>query len=309
MSAPLAAIARETTGIPGRRRREPTAHSGSRSSPQAGHLVVQAPSDEYVLREIGSDDLFRQGRGGSRRIYSHAFIACDPKPDRNGLEVPVALRRGATVKGRVIGPDDRPVADAWLISRLTLRPAPRPWRSWLPDEHGTARDGRFELHGLDTDTEVPVYFLDPNRKLGATAHFSGKSTSGGPVTVRLEPCGTARARLVGPDGKPLGNFSQSWLISMVVTPDTVPGPNNRGESLLMADQDFLTRIDTINYRQDPATDAQGRIVFPALIPGATYRIVNRGPRSEGGPRIFKDFTVKPGETLDLGDILIEKPPS
>ncbi len=159
-----------------------------------------------------------------------------------------------------------------------------PWRSWRPDEHATVRDGRFELHGLDPNTEVPVYFLDPKRKLGVMAHFSGKSTSGGPVTVRLEPCGAARARLVGPDGKPIGSFSGSWLISMVVTPDTVPGPNNRGESLLMADQDFLTRIDTINYQQDPATDAQGRIVFPALIPGATYRIVNRGPRAERDPR-------------------------
>ncbi len=34
--------------------------------PQAGHLVVQAPSDDYVLREIGSD-LFFQGRGGGLR--------------------------------------------------------------------------------------------------------------------------------------------------------------------------------------------------------------------------------------------------
>ena len=58
-------------------------------------------------------------------------------------------------------------------------------------------------------------------------------------------------------------------------------------------------------RDGPVSDAEGRIAFPALIPGATYRVIDR-PR--GGPPTFrKDFTVKPGETVDLGDILIEKP--
>jgi hypothetical protein len=45
-----------------------------------------------------------------------------------------------------------------------------------------------------------------------------------------------------------------------------------------------------------------------LIPGATYRIIDRTPfRGPDGPQFRKDFTVKPGEILDLGDILIEKP--
>ena len=275
--------------------------------PEPGRLAIQAPNDDFVLREL-SYDLFFQGRAGaSRRLYSHAFIACDPKPDIAGLEVSVALRRGVTLHGRVVGPDDQPVRDAWMISGGILRPGTVPWRSWRPDEHGTARDGRFELHGLDFDAERVVYFFDPWRKLGKTARFSGQSMAKEPVTVRLEPCVTARARLLGPDGAPLGGFAQPWLISMVVTPDAVAGPKGRDESPLMADVDFLTRLDTINYRQNPTADAQGRIVFPALIPGATYRIVNRGPRGPRGARVNTDFTVKAGEILDLGDIRIEKP--
>jgi hypothetical protein len=42
------------------------------------------------------------------------------------------------------------------------------------------RDGRFALHGLDADVEFPVFFLEPERKLGATVRFSGKSTSPAP---------------------------------------------------------------------------------------------------------------------------------
>ena len=62
---------------------------------------------------------------------------------------------------------------------------------------------------------------------------------------------------------------------------------------------------------EPVSDAQGRIVFPALIPGATYRVFDEHSidNDRNGPPIRKEFTVKPGETLDLGDILIEKPAS
>ena len=48
-----------------------------------------------------------------------------------------------------------------------------------------------------------------------------------------------------------------------------------------------------------------RIVFPALVPGATRR--QTAARTPLGPELRKEFTVKPGETLDLGDIRIEKP--
>ena len=38
---------------------------------------------------------------------------------------------------------------------------------------------------------------------GATVRVSGKRATGEALVVKLEPCGTATARLVGPDGKPL----------------------------------------------------------------------------------------------------------
>ena len=93
--------------------------------------------------------------------------------------------------------------------------------------HGIARNGRFELHGLDPDSEVPVSFFEPKRKLGATVHFSGKSAGGEPIVVKLEPCATATARLVGPGGKPLAGYHDRELISMVVTPGEFSGVKAR----------------------------------------------------------------------------------
>jgi RNA polymerase sigma factor (sigma-70 family) len=277
-------------------------------APGPGHLAVQVPNEDYVLREIGNRELVT-GQPGGNRVYSHNFVACNPQPGSPGLDVNVALRRGVTVAGRVVGPDDRPVPDTWVIGRAALGPsAGSAWRGWWGNYHGNAPSGRFELHGLDSDSEIPVYFFQPVRKLGATALLSGKSAAGGPVTIRLEPCGTGVARLVDAKSQPLAGY-RGYEIRMFIT----PGPDWRSREVpdanrVAAEGAFLTRIDSINYAEDPKSDLQGRITFPALIPGASYRIVDRTTlRDPSGPKVRKDFTVKAGETLDLGDILIEKP--
>ncbi len=98
--------------------------------------------------------------------------------------------------------------------------------AWLGNFHDVARHGHFEVHGLDPETEVPVHFLQPESKLGATVRVSGKMATQGPVTVRLEPCGQAMARLVGPDAKPVTRPDRGVSVTMVVTPGP---PSNSAE--------------------------------------------------------------------------------
>ncbi len=236
-----------------------------------GHLVVRGPDDDYVDQEIGYEQLF-EGQKGGERTYAHAFLALDPKPGLEGPDVRVVLHRGVPVKGRVVGPDGKPVPDAWMIGRMTAGTPLGPMRLWTGNQHGIARNGRFQLHGLAPDSEVPVHFLDPKRKLGATAHASGKSASDEPIAVRLESCGTATARLVRPDGRPFassGGPTRTAIIAMVVTPGPMSSPKTRQEGALLADIGFLTGVDPINYEKFPTSDSQGRIVFPALIPART----------------------------------------
>ena len=173
-------------------------------------------------------------------------------------------------------------------------------------------NGTFAIRGLALDAEVPVYFLEPERKLGAVVNFSAKSAAGGPVTVRLEPCGSARAWLVDPDGKPVAKPVRNLILTMVVT----PGParnhssNDKAAGLLSADEGGLTDVDPINYETALAPDVLGRITLPVLIPGATYRFIDYTAvvRGQTGPEIRKEFTVKPGQKLVLGEIRIAKPP-
>jgi beta-lactamase regulating signal transducer with metallopeptidase domain/protocatechuate 3,4-dioxygenase beta subunit len=281
--------------------------------PGPGFLVVQGPDEDYVLREIGADGGYFTARPGRERHYAHAYRAVDLKLGEPDTEVDVTLRRGAAVPVRIIDPDGRPVRDALAISRVILEAQPtggwRIWRATLASRGpGRVRDGRFALHRLDPETEVPAYFLDPERKLGATARFSGRSAADGPITVRLDPCGTARARLVTPDGKPIDRYPAGDLMTMIVTPGPPSRRNPSKGDPLFADEGNLYRLDPVNYPRDFQTDAAGHVTFRALIPGATYRIVDQTPIIGGGnPELRKEFTVKPGEILDLGNILVARP--
>jgi len=184
----------------------------------------------------------------------------------------------------------------------------------LPQDHNRIqlRDGRFVVHGLDPNNAVEVsacFFLEPERKLGAISRLSGRAVTdaAGPINVRLQPCGIARARLVTTDGKPLGHYPARWLATLVVTPGPLLGVQAK-DGLLFAEEAGVTELDPVNYRNDFQSDAEGRLTFPALIPGATYRIEDSTPTFGGGdPVIRKEFTVQTGEALDLGDIVIASP--
>jgi hypothetical protein len=302
------------------------------AEPGPGYLFIRGPSEDFVLAEIGNRALL-QGQPGGTRIYSHAHIGLDLKPGIDTKEIHLTLRRGVTVKGQLVGPDGQPVRDAWIFSRIVLDPRQGASRSWNGAIQRKVRNGRFELHGLDPDVETPVYFIDPKHKLGAIVNLSGKSIAlmtianrtgrvavgatiafsdeseaRGPITVRLEPCGAAKARVVDPEGKPLaGRLPRDIIISMVVTPGPPRGRAAEQAGLLFAEEADLTRVDSINYERELVCNTEGRLTLPVLIPGATYRFIDYTAGREAVPQVRKEFTVKPGETIDLGDVLVEKP--
>ncbi|WP_406699205.1 sigma-70 family RNA polymerase sigma factor [Singulisphaera sp. Ch08] len=275
--------------------------------PKAGTIVVLGPSEDYVLQE-SSERIIREGQPGGRRWYAHAFIDCDLKSGNDTQAVDIALHRGMPLKARVIDPDGQLVKEAHVFSRAITLPQPSAWRHWWGEFHGNVRNGQCAFHGLAPNGEIPVYFLEPKRELGATAYLSGNAAANGPPTVRLEPCGTAKGRLVDSTGKPLAGYRDPYLVSMVVT----PGPSllsrdaaDKGRPA--ADQDFLYRIDPAHYADGVIADANGRITLPALIPGATYRVYDRSQDDTIGLHLREEFVARTGEAIELGDIVIEKP--
>ena len=96
-----------------------------------------------------------------------------------------------------------------------------------------------------------------------------------------QDCGAATARFLTADGRPVPGRQTSFDLRLVLTP---------------GDPAFSTWgafIEHSNIRRDWHTDAQGCVTWRDLVPGVTYRVGKR------------DFTVRPGEVLDLGDIVVK----
>jgi hypothetical protein len=232
----------------------------------AGHLVVKATAANYVPI---------QGVVHGRPVFAHALVPGTFKGDTEPRSVEISLRRGAVVKGEVIGPDGQPVRGAVLISRLMTRV------EGVEGVRSIPVSADFELAGCDPEKSYPVIFFQEQKSWGALVQVSGKQ-SGKPVVVRLQPCGSARARYLGADGRPVASRLTSPDVALVLGP---------------GDLAFWGGfIGHSNIRKDWHTDAQGRITWRELVPGATYSIHGRV------------FTAQPGEVLDLGDMVIQGTP-
>ena len=162
---------------------------------------------------------------------------------------------------------------AVLISRLTTRTATVHWG----EIQGFPVSADFELGGCDPEKPYPAVFFQEQKGWGAVVHVSGKQ-AGKPLDVRLQPCGSAKARYLGADGRPVAGRLTSADVRLVLA---------AGDSAFWGGF-----VQHSNVRKDWHTDAEGRITWRGLVPGATYRVHNR------------DFKVRSGEVLDLGDVVV-----
>jgi hypothetical protein len=182
-------------------------------------------------------------------------------------------------------------------------------RSYMPygyDWNGShskeCKDGQFEIPGCDPEGTAEVFFLDAKNRLGAVARLSGKEADK-PATIRLQPCGSVTVRIVDEQGKPVPKFD-TW-VWLMVTPGMDPADQDRldapGKQAVFAD--VTLTADNSTDRAD--TDADGRVAFRSLIPGATYRLGGQLPRG-GMVNLKTEFKVEPGKALDVGEIRVKK---
>jgi hypothetical protein len=263
--------------------------------PGPGRLLVHGPDWKYVLQELSSRELSRNAPGG-RRNYAHAIEKIDPPVNSDPLEITLELKPGETVSGRVVDEEGNPIENAVMITALAIYPTTIFWRG---SDLFQARDGRFELNCLAEGEEYPVHFLDAKRKLGATVILNTRDNN---PTVVLKPCGQARMRLVDSDGNPVADHYPT--IHIVVTPGVYKYDSDSFRvGKLAADSDFISNVDRTNYPDMPKSDKNGELLLPVLIPGATYQLLDyNNPIS----KVTETFKVQAGETLDLGDVLVER---
>jgi RNA polymerase sigma factor (sigma-70 family) len=283
----------------------------------AGHLLINGPGSDFDFKKIEAGQLGLEikggplvGRSGGKRMgkkhfyYPDEWLALNLKVGAEAAPLALKLRRAPRVRGRLVGPDGKPVAQARFF------PGQEPFAE---PSHGqfappsAVKDGQFDLPVLNPEAPLCVAFVDVKRGLGAVATFTARDAGGKPVTVRLNRCGSATVRFLDVQGKPLVGYRPLLWLSL-------PSPGySTGKELedqlcfinvirihLNYDAVWMGWVDEQRYRQGPKTDDKGRVTLPALIPGAAYRI----SLFDGTTR---DFTVETGKTLKLPDLTIKAP--
>ena len=266
--------------------------------PGAGYLAFLGPTDDYVQLEMQSSKIYYEKPGGER-YHAHAWQRIEPTVG-TPADLNATLQRGVTVKGKLLDSAGKPVPEAVMFG-------PRFWwnnsaTGFYPHPNSVAvHGGQFELHGLDPKQTYPVFFLDPKNKEGTIAQLSGNQAKTGPVTVRLLPCGSAVVRFVDARGKPVVGLRNFSLHIQVLPGASWWDETADAKGLVIECKELVANWDRVNYWNGPATDAQGLVTLPALIPGAKYSI----PASDRSSQIITPpeyFEVEAGKTVKLPDI-------
>ena len=223
---------------------------------------------------------------GIRSIFApcHAYRIVDVPADVDTFALDMELTRGTSRKGRLIGPDDKPVAG---VSAYGLA------ANW---QLKTLDDETFEAVGLEPGRSRTVSFIHKDRKLaGAVLIEPGE----GPIEVRLVPWGAATGRLLDGDGRPfagatvqlapLDHQGQVVPFNVSILPFNI-GIWPLGE-VFTADQDGRFRVEGIN----PALS-----VYVAVHPRSRPEVFLMPEKSKEA--VFKHLTTRPGEIVDLGEI-------
>jgi RNA polymerase sigma factor (sigma-70 family) len=250
------------------------------AAPYRGLIGARAKGETKDRYRIGAGAEQIKGRveGGTLfDTYPHqadpdefdAVAEINPKKGATAVSCDLVLDPGRTVAVQVRGPDGKPLEGARAHGRL----ARGGWEhDLLPAE--------FRMYGVDPDRGRTLLLQHLGKNLTARVEIKGDER--GPVVVTLRPGAAVVGRILDDRGRPLRRAG--------ITVDFRPA---KGGLLHLHSREFRT-------------DAEGRFRIDGLLPELTWSADVLPP--EGGYRrlIFKDLSLKGGETKDLGDVKLAK---
>jgi RNA polymerase sigma factor (sigma-70 family) len=204
--------------------------------------------------------------GGS--IYQtnyNALVLLEPKERDKALVKDIVLERARELKGRVLGPDGQPIAGVTVFG-LSPRLAS------YQELHETLEGAEFTVRGINPRRKRLIVFQHRGKSLGYCLKELPDEKHG-PLTIKLQPCGSISGRIVDADGMPAAS-GRVYVQGYAWAGD--PGA------------------------PFPTLDKEGRFHVKGLVPGLEYS-VNDNKR----PMILLDgIVVEPGKNKDLGDIKV-----
>ncbi len=208
------------------------------------------------------DDLLTIAAGGQGMSMIavgnyHALALINPAPNAAGLTRDVALERGRTLTGRLVGPDGQPLTGVTAYGLIE-----NPFGDQvLPTEAFTVRE-------LNPKRPRTLLFLHREKGLGMSLVVRADQSQ--PLTVKLERCASVTGRFVDADGQPVAG------LSIGIGRDRLQGP---GGVRTQTDRDGRFRADGLapgqKYTVQPASPVRITTVTSFQVePGQTKDLGN-----------------------------------
>jgi RNA polymerase sigma factor (sigma-70 family) len=256
--------------------------------PGRGLIAARAWNDRYLFG-VGADKIKglesdRHFRTYPYLVYAqgfHQLIELNPKADDKLVTCDLLLDPGRTLKGKVLGPDGEPLAGAKVCGL-------RSYGSHGIWEYNPLQTSEFVVTGLAKGKTRLLQFVHFEKKLAGSLVLKGDDN--GPVTVKLAAAGTVTGRLVTPEGEPIKDGELNALRGPIGEPSVV---------------EENPAVGSLPAHISP--DKDGKFRIQGVIPGLTYHLgYNKGNYVHrlGGAAEGK-LTIKPGETKDLGDVVVK----
>jgi RNA polymerase sigma factor (sigma-70 family) len=258
-------------------RTDATGHFRAIGLPGGGILAVKAGEPGYVYGQRLEDKVAGNVLHAAEFQYYqypfHELVPIDVPTGESHAVSDIALTPGRTQHIQIVAPDGRPVTGTKMFCF-----------------QGTPLDGEPILGDQLTFTHAnpgkaeSIVIVHEGRSIGAVINLKGDEPD--PVRIELKPTGAVTGRLIGEDGKPRAGVHLS-IGYRILTRGSSMGGERFGP---------LT------------TGPDGRFRITHLVPGVSYAVQpikpnerNYSLRAEGYLRAMQ-WTVKPGETQDWGDV-------
>lgn len=151
-------------------------------------VVVDNDQEDYFVNEVGGQAV------GAIAIWNYnSMILLEPDEKQESLVRDVSLELPLERKGRVIGPDGKPISGATVLG---LTPTL---------DIVTLKGSDFVVKGINPRAKRPLAFTYKDKTLGHLGFFI-KELQGDPtelLTVKLEPCGSVSGRVLDAEGEPV----------------------------------------------------------------------------------------------------------
>ena len=266
-----------------------------------GRFTITAlPGDGMLLVEVPDPDAMRVSAKGTmyeQICYPHGSITVHVPKEREPRPVEIAVRKGVTLEARAVDPDGQPVRDL-----VAFYPGISACLIDVWNQGQEFPDGIVKIRGADSEKTYCVWFIQPEKKLGALAElkFDGKASSA--IEVRLQPTASVRGKLATASG-PAGPGCQAYA-SLILDKDKRSLTDRE-----MFNHDLVEFYANIvgqrqMQRMDERSKDTGEFAIDTLIPGTNFYVT----AAEAGGRSahVAVLDLKPGENRDLGTLVLKE---